>query len=78
MGKKIDALNQEKNALEAQLSEILQDLRQTKISDPSNGMAIAEFDRDHHLSVQLYSINLVLGVVALVLNGREIASKGKE
>lgn len=56
----------------------MQDLRQTKISDPSNGMAIAEFDRDHHLSVQLYSINLVLGVVALVLNGREIASKGKE
>jgi uncharacterized membrane protein len=56
----------------------MQKLRQTKLEDPSNGTAIAEFDRDHHLSVQLFSVNMVLGAAALVLNGREIALRGKK
>jgi len=55
----------------------MQELREIRMKDPSNGTAIAEFDRDHHLSVQLFSVNLFLGVAALALNGREISLRGK-
>jgi uncharacterized membrane protein len=46
-------------------------LRQIQIADRSNSAAIVEFDRDHRISVTLFSVNLLLGLAVLFVNARE-------
>lgn len=46
----------------------MQELRQIRLADPSNGMAIAEFDRGHHTSETLFSVNLLVGLAVIWLN----------
>ncbi|MBI3811915.1 MAG: DUF4149 domain-containing protein [Nitrospirae bacterium] len=46
----------------------MQELRQIRLADPSNGMAVAEFDRGHRTSETLFSVNLLLGLAVLWMN----------
>jgi uncharacterized membrane protein len=46
----------------------MQTLRQITLTDRSNGMAVAEFDRKHKRSVQLFSVNIALGLAVLWMN----------
>lgn len=46
-------------------------LRHTRIADPSNSTVIIEFDRDHRISVSLFSVNLMLGLAVLFIHARE-------
>lgn len=46
----------------------MQALRQITLTDRSNGMAVAEFDHKHRESVDLFSINLLLGFAVLWMN----------
>jgi len=46
----------------------MQTLRQITLTDRSNGAAVAEFDRKHKRSVQLFSVNILLGLGVLWLN----------
>jgi uncharacterized membrane protein len=48
----------------------MQALRQITMTDRSNGMAVAEFDHMHKRSVQLFSINILLGLAVLWMNSR--------
>ena len=48
----------------------MQELRQIRLADPSNGSAVAEFDRGHRTSETLFSVNLLLGLAALWMNSR--------
>ena len=56
----------------------MEELRHTRIADPSNSMAIVEFDRDHRISVSLFSANLLLGLAVLFIHARESVIKGVE
>jgi uncharacterized membrane protein len=57
----------------------MQELRQIRISDPSNTGAVVQFDRDHRFSERLFTLNLILGLGALFMNAREmVSSEGKE
>lgn len=49
----------------------MQDLRQIRMSDPSNTGAVVEFDRGHRLSERLFSVNLLLGLVILFIIAKE-------
>jgi uncharacterized membrane protein len=53
-------------------------LRHIRITDASNSAAIVEFDRDHRISVSLFSVNLILGLAVLFINARESVIKGVE
>lgn len=46
----------------------MQTLRQMTLTDRSNGMAVAEFDHKHRQSVQLFSVNILLGLAVLWMN----------
>jgi uncharacterized membrane protein len=48
----------------------MQTLRQITMTDRSNGMAVAEFDHMHKRSVQLFSVNILLGLAVLWMNSR--------
>ena len=56
----------------------MEDLRHTRIADPSNSAAIVEFNRDHRVSETLFSVNLILGLAVLFINAKESAIKGVE
>ena len=63
----------------AVLSPRLQDLRQIKMSDPSNTAAVVEFNRKHRTSEQLFTVNLLLGLAVLGINsGASAVSDRKE
>ena len=49
----------------------MEDLRHTRITDPSNSAAIIEFDRDHRISETLFTVNLILGLAVLFINAKE-------
>ena len=49
----------------------MEDLRQIRITNPSNSTAIIEFDRDHRISVTSFSVNLFLGLAVLFINAKE-------
>jgi uncharacterized membrane protein len=46
----------------------MQTLRQITLTDRSNGMAVAEFDHKHRRSVQLFTVNILLGLGVLWMN----------
>lgn len=46
----------------------MQTLRQITLTDRSNGAAVAEFDHKHKRSVQLFSVNIMLGLAVLWMN----------
>ncbi|MBI3596883.1 MAG: DUF4149 domain-containing protein [Nitrospirae bacterium] len=57
----------------------MQELRQIRLADPSNGSAVAEFDRGHRTSETLFSVNLLLGLAVLWMNSRpSIGANRKE
>jgi len=56
----------------------MQTLRQITLTDRSNGMAVAEFDQKHKRSVQLFSVNILLGLTVLWLNSRPSGSGSRE
>ena len=56
----------------------MQDLRQIRMSDPSNTGAVVEFDRGHRLSERLFTLNLILGVTALFINARDMVLSGEK
>jgi uncharacterized membrane protein len=56
----------------------MQSLRQITLTDRSNGMAVAEFDHKHRESVDLFSINLLLGFAVLWMNSGTAVSDRKE
>ena len=56
----------------------MQELRQIRLADPSNGLAIAEFDRGHHTSETLFSLNLLAGLIVIGLNSGGSGSDRKE
>ena len=49
----------------------MQELRQIRLTDPSNTAAVVEFDRGHRLSETLFSINMLLGLAVLFVAARE-------
>ncbi len=46
----------------------MQELRQIRLTDPSNTGAVVEFDRGHRTSETLFSVNLLLGLAVLWIN----------
>jgi uncharacterized membrane protein len=46
----------------------MQTLRQITLTDRSNGMAVSEFDHKHRRSVQLFTVNILLGLAVLWMN----------
>ena len=63
----------------AVLGPRMQDLREIRLSDPSNTGAVVEFDRGHRFSERLFTFNLILGIAVLFMNAREIvSSKGNK
>jgi len=56
----------------------MQTLRQITLTDRSNGMAVAEFDQKHKRSVQLFSVNILLGLIVLWLNSRPSGGVNRE
>ena len=61
----------------AVLGPNMQELRKTKIEDPSNTAAVVGFNRGHDVSRNLFTMNLVLGACVLFLNGREIVRRSE-
>ena len=53
----------------------MQELRLTKAKDPQNTEAVVGFDRGHHLSRNLFTINLVMGMAVLFINSRELVRR---
>jgi uncharacterized membrane protein len=53
----------------------MEDLRHTRITDPSNSAAIVQFDRDHRISETLFTVNLILGLAVLFINAKESAAQ---
>lgn len=62
--------------LGAVLGPRMQELRQIRMTDPSNTGAVVDFDRGHRRSETLFSINLLLGIGLLFLNARETGPNG--
>jgi uncharacterized membrane protein len=62
----------------AVLGPRMQDLRQIRMTDPSNTGAVVEFDRGHRLSERLFTLNLVLGATALFMNARGMVLSGEK
>lgn len=56
----------------------MQEARKIKLVDPSNTEAVILFDRGHRLSRKLFSMNLVLGLGLLFINGIELARREKK
>ncbi len=57
----------------------MQELRQIRMTDPSNTGAVVDFDRGHRTSETLFSVNLLLGLAVLWINsGTSAASDRKE
>ncbi len=62
----------------AVLGPRLQELRQFRLSDPSNGPAVVQFDKAHKASERLFTINLLLGLAVLYINARDAVPARKE
>ena len=62
----------------AVLSPRLQDLRQIKMSDPSNTAVVVEFNRKHRASEQLFTVNILLGLAVLWMNSGAAVADRKE
>ncbi|MBI3610044.1 MAG: DUF4149 domain-containing protein [Nitrospirae bacterium] len=56
----------------------MQTLRQITLTDRSNGMAVAEFDHKHKRSVQLFSVNILLGLAVLWMNSRPSSGSNRK
>jgi len=56
----------------------MEELRRIRMTDPSNSTAIIEFNRDHRVSVSLFSVNLLLGLAVLLIHARESVIKDVE
>ncbi|HUK55533.1 MAG TPA: DUF4149 domain-containing protein [Nitrospiria bacterium] len=62
----------------AVLGPSMETLRQTMLTDRSNGTAVAEFDRRHRQSVTLFSVNIFLGLAVLWMNARPSNGAGRK
>lgn len=56
----------------AVLGPRMQELREIRMTDPSNTAAVVEFDRGHRRSETLFTVNLLLGLAVLFINAKEL------
>jgi uncharacterized membrane protein len=59
----------------ALLGPKMQALRQEKIANPNNNEAREAFTRNHHVSRNLFSVNMTLGIAVLFFNAREMSRR---